>query len=70
MRIITESGAEQFGYVSTASSYLSASDKRLHSASAPIRESARLNASGRAVTEYDLLTFLLDSVLKVKEPGN
>ena len=30
VRIITESGAEQFGYVSTASSYLSASDKRLH----------------------------------------
>jgi hypothetical protein len=30
IRIVTESGAEQFGYVSTAGSYASASDKRVH----------------------------------------
>ncbi len=30
VRIVTSSGREQFGFVSTASSYLSASDKRVH----------------------------------------
>jgi hypothetical protein len=30
VRLITESGAEQHGYVTTAGSYLSASDKRVH----------------------------------------
>jgi hypothetical protein len=30
IRLVAESGAEQFGLVSTAGSYLSASDKRVH----------------------------------------
>ena len=70
VRIITESGAEQFGYVSTASSYLSASDKRLHfglGSDARIREIELKWPSGIV---QRLTNVSADRVLKVKEPGN
>jgi hypothetical protein len=68
VRIVGESGAEQHGFVSTASSYLSASDKRLHfglGADRTIRLLEILWPSGVIQKLNDVET---NQILTVREP--
>ncbi len=69
IRIVTDSGVEQFGVVSTASSYLSASDKRVHFGLGNDRSIKELEIrwpSGAVQHMTDLET---NQVLTVEEPA-
>jgi len=68
IRLVSESGAEQYGTVNTAGSYLSASDKRVHfglDADRRVRLLELTWPSGRVQRIEDVAA---DQVLRVREP--
>ncbi|MES1257342.1 MAG: CRTAC1 family protein [Acidobacteriota bacterium] len=68
IRIVAESGAEQFGYVSTAGSYASASDKRVHFGLGQDARVRLLEIAWPSGITQRLENVAADQILKVKEP--
>lgn len=69
IRIVSESGLEQYGFVSTAGSYLSASDKRVHFGLGADRKIRSLQISWPSGVEQTLKDVEADRVLTVREPA-
>ena len=67
VRLVSESGAEQHGYVSTAGSYLSASDKRVHFGLGKDRSARLLEITWPSGTVQRLNNVAADRVVTVKE---
>ena len=67
VRLISESGAEQHGYVSTGSSYLSASDKRVHFGLGKDRSVRLLEITWPSGTVQQIKNLAADRVITVKE---
>ena len=68
LRLVGESGLEQFGYVSTAGSYLSASDKRVHFGLGRDRMARLLEITWPSGTVQRLEKIPADQILTVQEP--
>ena len=68
LRLVTESGLEQHGYVSTAGSYLSASDKRVHFGLGRDRLVRLLEIIWPGGTVQRLEKIPADQILTVQEP--
>ena len=68
LRLVSESGLEQYGYVSTAGSYLSASDKRVHFGLGGDRMVRLLEIIWPGGTVQRLEKVPADQVLTVQEP--
>ncbi len=68
IHIVGESGAEQFGVVTTASSYLSASDKRVHFGLGKDHVVKELQVQWPRGTVQRLKDVKANQTLKVKEP--
>jgi hypothetical protein len=68
IHIVSESGLEQFGFVSSASSYLSASDKRVHFGLGSDRRLRRIEIRWPSGIEQTLSDVAADQILTVKEP--
>jgi len=68
LRLVTESGREQYGYVSTAGSYLSASDKRVHFGLGRDRIVQLLEITWPSGTVQRLEKIPADQILTVQEP--
>jgi hypothetical protein len=68
LRLVSESGLEQYGYVSTAGSYLSASDKRVHFGLGQDRMVRFLEIIWPAGTVQRLEKIPADQILTVQEP--
>ena len=68
LRIVSESGLEQYGYVSTAGSYLSASDKRVHFGLSRDRKVKLLEVLWPSGTIQRLENIDSDQILNVREP--
>ena len=68
LRLVGESGLEQFGYVSTAGSYLSASDKRVHFGLGRDRMARLLEITWPSGTVQRLEKIPADQILTVREP--
>ncbi|MCU1261003.1 MAG: ASPIC/UnbV domain protein [Bryobacterales bacterium] len=68
IRVVGQSGAEQYGYVSTAGSYLSASDKRVHFGFGMDRMVTLLEVTWPSGTVQRLTNLAVDRVVTVKEP--
>jgi hypothetical protein len=68
IHIVGESGLEQFGFVSTASSYLSASDKRLHFGLGSDRRIRQIEIRWPSGTVQTLNDLGADQILTIKEP--
>jgi hypothetical protein len=68
LRLVSESGLEQYGYVSTAGSYLSASDKRVHFGLGRDRMVRLLEIIWPGGTVQRLEKIPADQVLTVQEP--
>lgn len=68
IHIVSESGAEQFGVVTTASSYLSASDKRVHFGLGQDRVVKELQVQWPRGAIQRLKDVKANQTLKVKEP--
>jgi len=68
IRIVTESGAEQFGFVSTAGSYASASDKRVHFGLGNASKVRLVEIRWPSGTVQQITNVATDQVLKVREP--
>jgi hypothetical protein len=68
IRMVSDSGVEQYGYVSTAGSYLSSSDKRVHFGLGRDRKvrAVQIDWPGGAVQKLENID--ADQVLKVREP--
>ena len=69
IRIVGESGLEQFGVVSTASSYLSASDKRVHFGLGSDRSIKELEIRWPSGAVQRLKDVETNQLLKVEEPA-
>lgn len=69
VRIVTERGAEQFGYVSTAGSYASASDKRVHFGLGAETRVKLLEIRWPSGVVQRIGHVDVDQVLRVREPG-
>ena len=69
IRIVSSSGAEQHGYVTTAGSYLSASDKRVHFGLGTDRVIKLLEIKWPSGLVQKLTNLEVDRVLTVKEPS-
>ena len=69
MRVVGESGLEQFGVVSTASSYLSASDKRVHFGLGSDRSIKELEIRWPSGAVQRLKNLETNQVLTVEEPA-
>jgi hypothetical protein len=69
VRMVSESGAEQYGFVSTASSYLSASDKRVHFGVGKDRRIKSLEIRWPSGIVQELKDVETNQVLTVKEPA-
>ena len=73
LRLVTEDGAEQFAFVSTAGSYLSASDKRVHfglgSSLEPSKKIKLLEISWPSGKVQRLGSIAADQILTVHEPA-
>jgi len=69
VRIVSESGLEQYSYVSTAGSYLSASDKRVHFGLGRDRKVRTLEIEWPGGAVQKLENVDVDQVLKVREPA-
>jgi hypothetical protein len=67
IHITGESGLEQYGYVSTASSYLSASDKRVHFGLGSDRRISRIEVHWPSGIVQTLKDVVADQVLTVRE---
>ena len=68
IRAVGESGLEQYGFVSTASSYLSASDKRVHFGLGSDRRVRLLEIRWPSGTVQTLRDVNANQILTVKEP--
>jgi enediyne biosynthesis protein E4 len=68
LRVVSESGLEQYGYVSTAGSYLSASDKRVHFGLGRDRMVRLLEIVWPSGTVQRLEKIPADQVVAVQEP--
>jgi hypothetical protein len=68
LRVVSESGFEQFGYVSTAGSYQSANDKRVHFGLGTDKKIKLLEVLWPSGIKQTLEDVPVDRVLKVKEP--
>jgi hypothetical protein len=68
VRLVSESGAEQHGFVSTASSYLSASDKRLHFGLGDDKSVRVIEIHWPSGTLQKLENIKANQVLTVREP--
>jgi hypothetical protein len=69
IRIVSESGVEQYGYVSTAGSYLSSSDKRVHFGLGRDRKVRLLEIEWSRGIVQKLENIDADQVLNVREPA-
>ena len=69
VRLVAESGAEQYGFVSTASSYLSASDKRLHFGLGGEKSVRLIEIHWPSGTVQKLENVKANQILTVREPG-
>ena len=73
LRLVTEDGSEQFAFVSTAGSYLSASDKRVHfglgSSLEPSKKIKLLEISWPSGKLQRLGSIAADQILTVHEPA-
>jgi hypothetical protein len=68
IRIVSAGGLEQYGYVSTAGSYLSASDKRVHFGLGRDRKIKLLEVEWPSGTIQKLENIDADQILNVREP--
>ncbi|MGI8961473.1 MAG: CRTAC1 family protein [Bryobacteraceae bacterium] len=68
IRIVGDSGLEQYGFVSTASSYLSASDKRVHFGLGNDGRVRRIEIRWPSGAMQTLNDVAADQILTVKEP--
>jgi len=68
IRLLSESGAEQYGTVNTAGSYLSASDKRVHFGLGTDRHVRLLELTWPSGTVQRIENIAADQVLRVQEP--
>ncbi|HXJ93250.1 MAG TPA: CRTAC1 family protein [Terriglobia bacterium] len=68
IRLVSESGAEQYGMVNTAGSYLSASDKRVHFGLGADRRVRLLEVTWPSGTVQRIENIAADQVLRVQEP--
>jgi hypothetical protein len=68
IRIVGDSGLEQYGFVSTASSYLSASDKRVHFGLGSDRRLRQIEIRWPSGVVQTLKDVAADQILTVKEP--
>ncbi len=69
VRLVSESGLEQHGYVSTAGSYASASDKRVHFGMGRDRKARLIEIAWPSGTMQRLENVPVDQVLTVREPA-
>ena len=68
LRLVTEDGTERFSFVSTAGSYLSASDKRAHFGLGPSKKIRLLEITWPSGKIQRLDSIVADQVLTVHEP--
>jgi enediyne biosynthesis protein E4 len=68
IRIIGDSGLEQYGFVSTASSYLSASDKRIHFGLGSDRRLRQIEIRWPSGAMQTLQNVAADQILTITEP--
>jgi hypothetical protein len=68
IRIVSESGNEQYGFVSTAGSYLSASDKRVHFGLGSDRSIKKIEIKWPSGVQQTMENVAVDQVLRVREP--
>jgi enediyne biosynthesis protein E4 len=68
IHIVGDSGLEQYGFVSTASSYLSASDKRVHFGLGSDRRLRQIEIRWPSGVVQTLKDVAADQILTVKEP--
>ncbi len=69
IRIISESGLEQYGTVTTASSYLSASDKRVHFGLGKDRRVKSIQVRWPSGTVQEMKDVEADQIISIKEPA-
>jgi len=69
LRLVSESGLEQYGMISTASSYLSANDKRAHFGLGKDKTARLLEITWPSGTVQKLENVKANQVLKVEEPA-
>jgi len=69
LRLVTEDGAERFSFVSTAGSYLSASDKRAHFGLGSSKKIKLLEISWPSGKVQHLESIAADQILTVHEPA-
>jgi hypothetical protein len=70
IRIVSDSGMEQYGYVSTAGSYLSASDKRVHFGLGRDRKIRLVEVKWPGGTVQKLENIDADQILNIHEPAS
>jgi hypothetical protein len=68
IKLISESGKPQYGFVSTAGSYVSASDKRVHFGLGADRSARLVEITWPGGTVQQIETIKADQVLTVREP--
>ena len=69
VRLVSESGLEQYGMISTASSYLSANDKRAHFGLGKDKTARLIEITWPSGTVQRLENVKADQILKVEEPA-
>ena len=69
LKLAGESGKPQYGYVTTAGSYLSASDKRVHFGLGADRSARLLEITWPAGTVQRIENVKADQVIVVREPA-
>ena len=69
IRVVSDSGFEQFGYVSTAGSYLSASDKRVHFGLGQDGAAKLIEITWPSGVVQKLTNVAADRIVTVKEPS-
>lgn len=69
LRLVTEDGSEQFAFVSTAGSYLSASDKRVHFGLGLSKKIKLLEINWPSGKVQPLESITADQILTVHEPA-
>jgi hypothetical protein len=69
LRLVTEDGSERYAFVSTAGSYLSASDKRAHFGLGLSKRIPLLEITWPSGTVQRLRSLAADQVLTVHEPA-
>ena len=69
IRLVTDNGQQQTRFVSTAGSYISASDKRVHFGLGPSKKSRLIEITWPSGIVQRLESIAVDQVLTVKEPA-